>query len=99
MRSLSRPFNFSLSGRAGGQNNQSEPGGEANLGKTAAYTECTLLSGSNSHVDTQFLFGITFPTPATFFTTAGSPPFDPDILTPDNTNEPYLDVSVIRLIW
>ncbi|KIP08325.1 hypothetical protein PHLGIDRAFT_127064 [Phlebiopsis gigantea 11061_1 CR5-6] len=63
---------FKLVSISGGQNNQSEPGGEANL-------------------DTQFLFGITFPTPATFFTTAGSPPFIPDILTPTDTNEPYLD--------
>ena len=31
-------------------------------------------------------------TPSTFFSTAGSPPFIPDIGTPTNTNEPYLTV-------
>ncbi|GJE84528.1 tripeptidyl peptidase A [Phanerochaete sordida] len=56
----------------GGLNNQTEPGGEANL-------------------DTQFLFGITHPIPATFFTTGGRPPFIPDIGSTENTNEPYLD--------
>ncbi|EKM59772.1 uncharacterized protein PHACADRAFT_250501 [Phanerochaete carnosa HHB-10118-sp] len=63
---------FKLISINGGQNNQSEPGDEANL-------------------DTQFLFGITHPIPATFFTTAGSPPFIPDVLTPTDSNEPYLD--------
>lgn len=63
---------FKLVSINGGQNNQSDPGAEANL-------------------DTQFLFGITHPIPATFFTTGGSPPFIPDVLTPDNSNEPYLD--------
>ena len=43
--------------------------------------------------DTQFAFGLTFPTPGTFWSTGGSPPFKPDVLTPDNSNEPYLDVS------
>ncbi|EMD32617.1 hypothetical protein CERSUDRAFT_118652 [Gelatoporia subvermispora B] len=47
-------------------------------------------AGDEANLDTQFAFGITFPTPATFFTTAGSPPFIPDIGTPTDTNEPYL---------
>ena len=41
--------------------------------------------------DTQFAFGLTFPTPGTFWSTGGSPPFTPDDLTPTNSNEPYLD--------
>ncbi|OCH92966.1 tripeptidyl peptidase A [Obba rivulosa] len=47
-------------------------------------------AGDEANLDTQFAFGITFPTPATFFTTGGSPPFIPDIGTPTDTNEPYL---------
>lgn len=41
-------------------------------------------------VDTQFAFGIAHPIPATFYTTAGSPPFIPDIGTPTDSNEPCL---------
>ncbi|KAF7792844.1 hypothetical protein EIP86_003945 [Pleurotus ostreatoroseus] len=48
-------------------------------------------AGAEANLDTQFAFGLTFPTPATFFTTGGSPPFIPDIGTPTDTNEPYLD--------
>ena len=47
--------------------------------------------------DTQFAFGLTFPTPGIFYTTAGSPPFIPDAITPTNTNEPYIDVSFLYL--
>lgn len=43
--------------------------------------------------DTQFAFGLTHPIPATFFSTAGSPPFIPDIGTTEDSNEPYLDVT------
>jgi tripeptidyl-peptidase-1 len=45
----------------------------------------------------QYAFGLTFPTPATVFTTGGSPPFIPDGNTPTDTNEPYLDVRTILL--
>ena len=44
------------------------------------------------YIDTQFAFGISHPIPATFYSTAGEPPFIPDIGTPTDTNEPYLDV-------
>ncbi|KAL5527716.1 hypothetical protein ACEPAG_6517 [Sanghuangporus baumii] len=47
-------------------------------------------AGVEANLDTQFAFGLTFPTPSTFFSTAGSPPFIPDIGTPTDTNEPYL---------
>jgi hypothetical protein len=43
-------------------------------------------------LDTQFGFGLSFPTPGTYFSTGGSPPFQADALTPDDNNEPYLDV-------
>jgi len=48
-------------------------------------------AGDEANLDTQYAFGLTFPTPATVFTTAGSPPFIPDVNTPTNSNEPYLN--------
>ncbi|KAF8165634.1 peptidase S8/S53 domain-containing protein [Crassisporium funariophilum] len=48
-------------------------------------------AGDEANLDVQFAFGISHPVPATFFTTAGSPPFNPDIGTPDDTNEPYTE--------
>ncbi|KAI0682616.1 tripeptidyl peptidase A [Earliella scabrosa] len=48
-------------------------------------------AGGEANLDTQFAFGLTFPTPGTFFSTGGRPPFIPDIGTTTNTNEPYLD--------
>ena len=50
-------------------------------------------AGAEANLDTQFAFGISFPTPATFFSTGGSPPFIPDSGTPTDTNEPYTAVS------
>jgi hypothetical protein len=49
-------------------------------------------AGPEANLDTQFAFGLTFPTPRTFYSTGGSPPFTRDALTPTNTNEPYDDV-------
>ncbi|KAJ7265375.1 tripeptidyl peptidase A [Mycena haematopus] len=48
-------------------------------------------AGAESDLDTQFAFGLTFPVVSTYFSTAGSPPFNPDIDTPTDTNEPYTD--------
>ncbi|GBE79871.1 Tripeptidyl-peptidase sed3 [Sparassis crispa] len=48
-------------------------------------------AGAEADLDTQFAFGLTFPTPGTFYSTGGSPPYVPDILTPNDTNEPYID--------
>ncbi|KZT67453.1 subtilisin-like protein [Daedalea quercina L-15889] len=48
-------------------------------------------AGVEANLDTQYAFGLSYPTPATFYTTGGSPPFIPDDTTPDNTNEPYAD--------
>jgi len=56
----------------------------------------TLSSASvEGDLDTQFGFGLSFPTPGTFFSTGGRPPFKVDALTPDNNNEPYLDVRCV----
>ncbi|KAK2466005.1 hypothetical protein APHAL10511_001646 [Amanita phalloides] len=49
------------------------------------------LAGSEANLDVQFAYGISFPTPRTFWSTAGMPPFHPDPITVNNTNEPYLD--------
>lgn len=46
-------------------------------------------------LDVQYAFGIAWPTPATFFSTGGRPPFIPDLGTPTDTNEPYLDVRAV----
>ncbi|KAG6861867.1 hypothetical protein C0995_011164 [Termitomyces sp. Mi166 len=48
-------------------------------------------AGAEANLDVQFAFGLAFPIPATFYTTGGRPPFIPDVGTPNNTNEPYLD--------
>ena len=44
--------------------------------------------------DTQYAFGLTYPTPGTFYTTGGSPPFIPDALETTDSNEPYANVSM-----
>ncbi|KAI0316450.1 tripeptidyl peptidase A [Amylostereum chailletii] len=46
-------------------------------------------AGAEANLDVQFAFGLTFPTPGTFFSTGGRPPFIPDQNTPTDTNEPY----------
>ncbi|KAF9498824.1 tripeptidyl peptidase A [Pleurotus eryngii] len=48
-------------------------------------------AGAEANLDVQFAFGVSFPIPGTYYTTAGRPPFNPDIGTPTNTNEPYTD--------
>ena len=44
-----------------------------------------------ANLDIQYTTGISFPTPNIYYSTGGSPPFNPDDNTPTNTNEPYLD--------
>ncbi|KAG0702394.1 peptidase S8/S53 domain-containing protein [Suillus ampliporus] len=46
-------------------------------------------AGIEANLDTQFGFGLTWPTPGTFYSTGGEPPFIPDMLTPTDSNEPY----------
>jgi len=48
-------------------------------------------AGIEANLDTQYAFGLSYPTPRTFYTTGGSPPFTPDARTPTDTNEPYAD--------
>ena len=49
-------------------------------------------AGGEADLDVQFALGISFPTPGTFYSTGGRPPFIPDEKTPINTNEPYAEV-------
>ncbi|KIK96817.1 hypothetical protein PAXRUDRAFT_137604 [Paxillus rubicundulus Ve08.2h10] len=46
-------------------------------------------AGVEANLDTQFAFGLTYPTPGTFYSTDGEPPYIPDMETSTNTNEPY----------
>jgi len=39
----------------------------------------------------KYSVALSFPTPTFYYSTGGSPPFIPDDLSPNNTNEPYLD--------
>lgn len=55
-------------------------------------------AGVEANLDTQFAYGLTYPTPATFFSTGGSPPFIPDAITPTDTNEPYVKVRLARYL-
>ncbi|KAL6703083.1 hypothetical protein ACN47E_010220 [Coniothyrium glycines] len=43
-----------------------------------------------ANLDVQAIAGISWKTPITSWSTGGSPPFTPDLETPENTNEPYL---------
>ncbi|KAF8625030.1 hypothetical protein AX17_006944 [Amanita inopinata Kibby_2008] len=47
--------------------------------------------GVEANLDIQYTTSLSYPTPNTYYSTGGSPPFNPDSFTPTNTNEPYLD--------
>ncbi|KDQ10573.1 hypothetical protein BOTBODRAFT_115655 [Botryobasidium botryosum FD-172 SS1] len=49
------------------------------------------LAGDEANFDIQYATALTYPTPVTFFSTGGSPPYIPDLSTSSNTNEPYAD--------
>ena len=52
-------------------------------------------ASGEANLDTQFAYGLTYPTPGTFYSTGGSPPYIPDALTLTDTNEPYINVRFI----
>lgn len=52
-------------------------------------------AGAEADLDTQYGFGMSFPTPGTFYSTGGSPPFVADERTTADSNEPYDDVRSI----
>lgn len=43
------------------------------------------------NLDSETILSISYPTPLIAYSTGGSPPFVPDLLTVNNTNEPYLE--------
>ena len=47
--------------------------------------------GEEGNLDAETILGISFPLPLVAYSTGGSPPFNPDLNTPTNTNEPYLE--------
>ncbi|KAK0444858.1 peptidase S8/S53 domain-containing protein [Armillaria borealis] len=47
--------------------------------------------GIEANLDIQYTVGLSYPTPNIYYSTGGSPPFNPDTQTPTDTNEPYLD--------
>ena len=54
-------------------------------------------AGDEANLDVQFAYGISFPTPGTFWSTGGRPPFKADTGTPTDTNEPYTEVCPARV--
>ena len=84
--------NFSVVTVNGGINNQSQPGMEVRLdlhieGKCG----CNIHIITQANLDIQYTESISYPTPNTFYSIAGAPPYIPDDETPTDTNEPYLD--------
>lgn len=53
-------------------------------------TQLAAGTSREANLDVEAIIGISWPTPVTAYSTGGSPPFIPDIITPTNTNEPYL---------
>ena len=52
-------------------------------------------AGQEANLDTQFAYGLTYPTPATFYSTGGLAPYIPNADYPTDTNEPYANVRFI----
>ncbi|KAF7432698.1 hypothetical protein PC9H_004640 [Pleurotus ostreatus] len=46
-------------------------------------------AGTEANLDVQYAFGLAHPIPGVYWSTAGRPPFQADIATVRNTNEPY----------
>lgn len=46
---------------------------------------------SEANLDAQTILGMTYPQPVYSYSTGGEPPFLPDVNTPTDTNEPYLE--------
>ncbi|EIW75859.1 tripeptidyl peptidase A [Coniophora puteana RWD-64-598 SS2] len=48
-------------------------------------------ASTEANLDVQYALGMTYPTPGTFWSTAGEPPFIPDEFAPSNVNTPWAD--------
>jgi tripeptidyl-peptidase-1 len=55
-----------------------------------AWDDGTTGAGAEASLDVQTILGHVYPTSIVSYSTGGEPPFDPDVFTPTNTNEPYL---------
>ncbi|KAH7909734.1 peptidase S8/S53 domain-containing protein [Hygrophoropsis aurantiaca] len=55
--------------------------------------QSTSAAGLEANMDTQFGFGLSYPTPGIFYSTAGKAPYVPDPSNPSKTydNEPFID--------
>jgi tripeptidyl-peptidase-1 len=53
-------------------------------------TQLTAGKDTEGNLDAETILAMTWPTPLTAYSTGGSPPYTPDALTVNNTNEPYL---------
>lgn len=69
---------------------------EIDGGPAAQYRPVTVAEANGddnyreANLDAQTILGMTYPEPVYSYSTGGQPPFNPDINTPENTNEPYL---------
>ncbi|PMD41940.1 subtilisin-like protein [Hyaloscypha variabilis F] len=54
-------------------------------------TELAAGKDMEGNLDSETIISLSYPTPLIAYSTGGSPPFTPDLLTPTNTNEPYLE--------
>lgn len=65
-------------------------------GPAAQYTPLTPAQANGNDIskeavlDAETILGMTWPQPAVSFSTGGSPPFDPDLNSPTDSNEPFL---------
>lgn len=57
------------------------------------YTEDDIDEGTGAEgcLDAEWTIGLAYPIPMVSWSTGGSPPFIPDLVTPIDSNEPYLD--------
>ncbi|KAF8138892.1 peptidase S8/S53 domain-containing protein [Boletus edulis] len=53
--------------------------------------QTSAAAGVEANLDTQFAYGLTYPTQATLYSTGGLPPYIPEAQFPMNGNEPYVD--------
>nr|GAT54755.1 predicted protein [Mycena chlorophos] len=72
-------------------NNGTDPQDPEDAGGEGKHMSSARDLASVTILSSQFAFGLSFPVPSTFYSTAGSPPFIPDLGTPTDTNEPYTE--------
>lgn len=58
--------------------------------QTLSAADVAATRDTEGDLDGELVIGISYPTPFSSWVTGGSPPFIPDLFTPDDSNEPYL---------